>query len=276
MNELVQKNELSKQEFWKIYWRSFTLLGSFNSERMEGLGFLYAMMPSLKRIWKDDEEGYKAAMHRHIAAFNMTVAPSPLVMGIAIAMEERAKEDPTFDTSSINAVKVSLMGPLSGIGDTFFWGIFKVIACSLGASFAAQGSILGPIILLLAFNIPNFLTRYYCLKIGYANGTNLLSKLNDSESMKLFTYVAGIVGVASIGCMIASWVSITTPISFVISGSEIVVQDYLNEICPQLLPLVTTLLIYAQLKKNKLSIMKLIVLIVVVSFVLGALGIIGI
>ena len=113
------------------------------------------------------------------------------------------------------------------------------------------------------------------MKIGYANGTNLLSKLNDSESMKLFTYVAGIVGVASIGCMIASWVSITTPISFAISGSEIVVQDYLNEICPQLLPLVTTLLIYAQLKKNKLSIMKLIILIVVVSFVLGALGIIG-
>ena len=69
--------KLSKKEFKQIYWRSFTLLGSFNYERMEGLGFLYAMMPSLKRIWKDDPEGYKAALHRHIAAFNMTVAPSP-------------------------------------------------------------------------------------------------------------------------------------------------------------------------------------------------------
>lgn len=63
--------KLSKKEFKQIYWRSFTLLGSFNYERMEGLGFLYAMMPSLKRIWKDDPEGYKAALHRHIAAFNI-------------------------------------------------------------------------------------------------------------------------------------------------------------------------------------------------------------
>lgn len=32
--------KLSKKEFNQIYWRSFTLLGSFNYERMEGLGFL--------------------------------------------------------------------------------------------------------------------------------------------------------------------------------------------------------------------------------------------
>ncbi len=84
---------LPKNEFNSIFWRSFALLGSFNYERMEGLGFLYAVMPSLKRIWGDDEEGYKAAMHRHIAAFNMTVAPSPFVMGLTVAMEEQAKED---------------------------------------------------------------------------------------------------------------------------------------------------------------------------------------
>ena len=39
--------ELSKKEFNTIFWRSFTLLGSFNYERMEGLGFLYAILPSL-------------------------------------------------------------------------------------------------------------------------------------------------------------------------------------------------------------------------------------
>ena len=136
--------ELSKKEFNTIFWRSFTLLGSFNYERMEGLGFLYAILPSLKRIYKDDPEGLKQAEHRHMEAFNMTVAPSPFVMGLTVAMEEQAKEDPSFDKGTINALKVSLMGPLSGIGDTFFWGIFRVLACSLGASFALQGNILKP------------------------------------------------------------------------------------------------------------------------------------
>ena len=55
---------------------------------MEGLGFLYAVMPVLRKIYKGDDEALKAAMHRHIAAFNMTVAPSPFVMGTTIAMEE--------------------------------------------------------------------------------------------------------------------------------------------------------------------------------------------
>ena len=142
---------LNQKDFWQIFWRSFTLLGSFNYERMEGLGFLFAIQPQLRKIYHDDNEGYKAAMHRHMEAFNMTVAPSPFVMGIALAMEENAKVDKDFDVTSINAVKVSLMGPLSGIGDTFFWGIFRVIACSLGISFAMQGNAIAPFILLIAF-----------------------------------------------------------------------------------------------------------------------------
>ncbi len=269
------ERKLDRKEFNKIYWRSFTLLGSFNSERMEGLGFLYAIMPSLKRIWGEDTEEYKEAMHRHIAAFNMTVAPSPFVMGIAVAMEEMAKDNPEFDKASINAIKVSLMGPLSGIGDTFFWGIFKVLACSLGISFASQGSILGPIILLLAFNVPNFLTRYYGLKIGYNNGNELLANLQKSGKMQLFTYCAGIVGVASIGCMVASWIGITCPLSFEISGSSIVIQDYLNDICPELLSLSATLIIFRFLKKKDANIMQIIIWIVIIAFVCGCFGILA-
>ena len=93
--------------------------------------------------------------------------------------------------------------------------------------------------------------------------------------MHLFTYVAGIVGVASIGCMVAAWIGISTPLTFTIAGSQIVVQEYLDQICPQLLSLTATLLIYQQLKKNKIGIMQLILIIVVIAFALGAFGILA-
>lgn len=269
-----QTKNLPKNEFNSIFWRSFSLLGSFNYERMEGLGFLYAVMPSLKRIWKDDEEGYKASMHRHIAAFNMTVAPSPFVMGLTVAMEEQAKEDDKFDVDTINAIKVSLMGPLSGIGDTFFWGIFKVIATSLGVSFASQGSILGPIILLVTYNIPNFLTRFFGLKYGYSQGVQLMNNLQESGKMRVFTYCAGIIGMASIGAMIAQWIGLTTPLTFSISGTEIIVQEYLDQIVPQLLSLLATLGIYSLIKK-KINVTKIILIVSVIAFVLGVFGIIA-
>ena len=270
----MAEKQLSKKEFNTIFWRSFTLLGSFNYERMEGLGFLYAVLPSLKRIYKDDPEGLKEAMHRHMEAFNMTVAPSPFVMGLAVAMEENAKEDKNFDKSLINAVKVSLMGPLSGIGDTFFWGIFRILACSLGASFALQGNVLGPIILLLVFNIPNVLTRYYGLKLGYGQGAGVLDSLQKSGKMQLFTFCAGIVGMAAIGCLTASWIGISSPLSFDISGNAIVIQEYLDQLCPQLLSLAATLGILSMLRKG-MNTTKIMAAVIVVAFVLGIFGIIA-
>lgn len=274
-NEIIsEENNLTKKDFKGVFWRSFTLLGSFNYERMEGLGFLYALMPILRKIYKNDEDGLKKACHRHIAAFNMTVAPSPFVMGTTIAMEEKAKKDKNFDTTSINAIKVSLMGPLSGIGDTFFWGIFRILACSLAVGFAAQGNPIAPFILLLVFNIPNLLTRWFGLFLGYREGQNLLVGMQKSGKMKLFTFCAGIVGAMSIGCMIAMWVSITCPVKFTIAKNAIEIQKYLDMVLPKLLPLGFTLGIFGCVKKN-IKVTKIIAGIVVIGFVLGLLGIIS-
>lgn len=274
-NEIISaENNLTKKDFRGVFWRSFTLLGSFNYERMEGLGFLYSIMPILKKIYKDDEEALKQSMHRHLAAFNMTVAPSPFVMGTTIAMEEKAKKDKDFDVSSINAVKVSLMGPLSGIGDTFFWGIFRILACSLAVGFATQGNPIAPFILLLIFNVPNFLTRWFGLSLGYREGQNLLFNMQRSGKMQLFTFCAGIVGAMSMGCMIAMWVSINCPVQFTIAENAIVIQEYLDMILPKLLPLAFTLGIFGVIKK-KVKVTKIITGIVGIGFVLGLLGIIS-
>ena len=158
-NDVISvENNITKKDFRKVFWRSFTLLGSFNYEKMEGLAYLYCIEHILKKIYKDDEEGLKQAMLRESAAFNMTIAPAPFVMGISIAMEESVKRDPNFDPASINAIKVSLMGPLSGIGDTFFWGIFRILACSLSIGFAKAGNPIAPFILLILGLTSNLVT----------------------------------------------------------------------------------------------------------------------
>lgn len=266
--------ELPKKEFRSIFWRSFSLLGSFNFQRMEGLAFLYALLPSLKRIYSGDDEGMKTAAKRQMETFNMTVAPSPLVMGAAVAMEEKAKTDPSFDQTSISAVKVALMGPLSGIGDTFFWGIFRILAVSLSIGFAQQGSWLAPVVLLVVFNIPNFLTRYYTLKLGYRQGQEIMSSMGEPRTMQLFTYCAGIVGAMAMGSMTAFWVTITSPLKFTISKNQIVIQDYLDQIFPKLLPIGFTLLVFWMLRKH-MNVLAIIGIIIAAGFVLGAFKIIA-
>ena len=80
---------------------------------------------------------------RHTTWFNATMHINNFIMGLVASMEKQNSEDENFDASSITAVKASLMGPLSGIGDSFFWGILRVIAAGIGISLASTGSPLG-------------------------------------------------------------------------------------------------------------------------------------
>ena len=48
--------------------------------------------------------------------------------------------------------------------------------------------------------------------------------------MQLFTFCAGIVGMAAVGCLTASWIGISSPLAFNISGNEIVILSSDKEI----------------------------------------------
>ncbi|AEB07809.1 PTS system IID component, Man family [Coriobacterium glomerans PW2] len=265
---------LNTKDLRGVALRSYTIMGSFNYERMQGLGFLCSILKPLRKIYSGDDNALRAAMRRNVAAFNMTCAPSPFVMGITMAMEENHSRDPSLDPSSINAIKVSLMGPLSGIGDTFFWGIFRVLACSLAIGFATQGSPIAPFVLLLSFGIPNIAVRLVGVRLGYSRGRVLIEHLEKSGQMQLVTQCASIVGAMAIGCMIAMWVKISSPLVFTMGNMKIAVQDYLDQISPKLLPLVVTLGILWCLKKN-IKVPFIILGIVVIGFLLGITGIIA-
>ncbi|MBQ6560387.1 MAG: PTS system mannose/fructose/sorbose family transporter subunit IID [Erysipelotrichaceae bacterium] len=274
MSEYIsEKNNITKKDFVKTFWRSFLLQANFTYAKMQGVGFCVAIQHILRKIWTNDED-YKKALQRHLAPFNMTVAPSPLIMGISIAMEEQAKEEPDYDFEAINAVKVALMGPLSGVGDAFFWGIIKLLASGLALGFAQDGNPIAPFILLLVFNVPNFLTRWYGLKIGYERGQTFLGELEQSGKLQLLTYCAGILGMVSAGCMIAMWCSITCPLVFELGGAEFVIQDTLDEIFPRLLPLLFVLFDYNLIKKG-MSSGKITLLLAIIGFILGVFNLIG-
>ena len=81
---------------------------------------------------------------------------------------------------------------------------------------------------------------------------------------------ASIVGLAVVGGMVASMVSITTPLAF--HATELVLQDMLDTMFPKLLPLLATLGIYRLIQK-KVNTNLLLLGIVICGIVLGALGI---
>ena len=205
----------------------------------------------MKKLYGDNKEKLAEACMRHSEVYNNTFACSPFVLGIAAAMEEEAVSNPDFDVASINAIKVALMGPLSGIGDTFFWGTFRIIGSGIGVSMALQGNLLGPVLFLLIYNIPNFLVRFYGVKYGYKLGSGSIEALVSGGLMNRATNAAAVMGLTVIGGMIASMVSFN--ISMVANFGQDVslnIQSIFDDICPKILPLSLTFLIYYLLKKK--------------------------
>lgn len=240
--------KITDKDLRKVFWRSFTLEGSWNYERMAHLGYAYSMIPVLKKLYTKKED-LSRALQRHLEFMNITPHIVTLLLGISTAMEEQNVNDENFDESSISSVKTGLMGPIAGIGDSFFWGTLKIIAAGVGVSLAAQGNLLGPILFFLIFNIPHWILRYVCMFGGYKLGTGLLSKVEESGLMGKVTYVASILGLMVIGAMTASMVTFNIPFVVGSGKTAVTVQSILDGIMPALLPLGLTGLIYYLLGK---------------------------
>ncbi len=244
---------VTKGDMRKVFWRSFPLQACFNFERMQNVGFCYSLIPVLNRLYPNKDE-MSEALERHLAVFNTTPQVVTFITGACVAMEEENRkaelEGRPFDISSINALKTALMGPVAGIGDSFFWGTFRVIAAGVGCSLAAQGSILGAILFLLIFNVPALLARYYGLKVGYASGVSFLENVEASGTISLLTRCAKILGLCVVGSMIASMVAFSTPLVITIGETSVELQSIFDGILPGILPLGLTFVCYSLLKKG--------------------------
>ena len=228
----------------------------------------------MKKIYKDDEEGLKEALQRNLEFFNITAHVSPFVGGITLAMEEMNAQQDDFDTSSINAVKAALMGPLSGIGDSLLLGTLRILAVGIGASLSATGNILGPILFLLIFNVPAFALRYLCAMKGYELGANYLEKIQSSGLMEKFMFAAGILGAMVIGGMTNELVSVTTPLQIGSGESATLIQGVLDGILPGMLSLVV-MGIYYYLMNKKVNVMWLLIGTAILGIVCAQFGILG-
>ncbi|WP_223895693.1 PTS system mannose/fructose/sorbose family transporter subunit IID [Lactobacillus helsingborgensis] len=259
----------------RIFWRSFTVFASrVGATKAHAPGFMYSIMPALDEYYKNDKEGHRKAMMRHTTWYNITQNVGTFVMGLVASMEKKTSQDPNFDPETTVAIKTSLMGPLSGIGDSIFWGVLRVIAAGVGISLASQGSILGPLLFLIIYNVPSILTRYYLTYMGFTLGDTFIQNMYESGSMKLLNKAASTLGLMMIGCMTATMVQFKSKLSIPITGGKpILIQTYLDQLWKGLVPLLVTLGCYWLLSK-KVNVNWILLGVLVLAIILGLIGVV--
>ncbi|MGK4128044.1 PTS system mannose/fructose/sorbose family transporter subunit IID [Ligilactobacillus saerimneri] len=258
-----------------VFWRSWTMNASrTGATQYHALGVIYTLLPVINKFYKTKEDRAEAIV-RHTTWFNATMHINNFIMGLVASMEKKNSEDPDFDTSSITAVKASLMGPLSGIGDSFFWGILRVVAAGIGISLASTGSPLGAIVFLLLYNIPAFIIHYYALYGGYSVGANFIERMYESGGMKILTKVSSILGLMMMGSMTASNVKFQTILQVSVKGSKeaMKIQTYLDQLFIGIVPLAVTLVSFWLIRNKKVNVNWVMLGIMILGIILGMCGI---
>ena len=268
----MSEKKLTNADIRNIYTRSTFLLGSFNFERMQSMGFCVSMIPVIKRFYSNKED-QAAALKRHLEFFNTQPWVASPIIGVTAAMEqERANGAKNIDDAAISGVKVGLMGPLAGVGDPIFWGTLRPVLAALGAGLAITGNWIGPLLFFIGINLCRALTRWYGFKYGYEKGTEIVNDMGGGRLQKL-TQGASILGLFVMGSLVSKWTTINISLELLRyknqMGEEVVttVQSVLNDLLPGLAALLLTFFCMYLLRK-KINAMYII-------FALFGVGIIG-
>ena len=257
---------VSKSTLTKMIWRSTMLQASFNYERMQSAGWLWAMLPGLEEVHTNKQD-LATSMTHNMDFINTHPFAVTFVMGIVLSMEQLKS-----DVQTIRSVRISVAAPLGGIGDALFWYTLVPITAGLTANMAIGGSIMGPILYFIILFGCEMALRYGLMYASYNLGMKAVSMM--TEYAQEFTHAASVLGVFVVGALIANYGG-GTKLGITIANGEkpIVIQSYLDMILPCLLPLLLTLLMYFLIKKKGWTPVKCIGLILVLGIVGAMFGI---
>lgn len=272
--EVKQPPVITDRDVRRAMWRHIiTLQWSWNYERMQALGYLYSMLPILKKVYTQKDE-FITAMKRHLQFYNTNPqVGSPPIFGATVALEaDRLGE-------TVDSLKVGLMGPFAGIGDTLQGVLVRPLVAVFAASMAMAGSWAGPLLMFLV-GLAWTILMVPLFYLGYHRGVGLVEDATGGLVDKI-TQIANVFGVMVVGGFIPSILaSLKSPLKFSktveVSGKaqtqSVALQSTLDKILPYMIPVLVVALAYWLIKRYKLSPIWVLLILVVVAFGTSAIG----
>lgn len=272
-DEITNKDLLKT---WFRWWWANEVPHTF--DRMVAPAFCFGLMPVLKKLYKNPVM-LGEAYQRHLQFFNtQAVWGGGIISGITVSLEEeRAKAlnagEDGIDASMIQNTKIGLMGPLAGVGDSIDSGTVQYIFIALFLGLAQEGSPLGAVLPFICFATATFIYGFLFTRMGYTMGRRAALEVMKGGRIKAIIDALGVLGLFMMGAMAASYVKVSTPIEFTMSGKEFILQDTLNGILPGLLPLIAVLALYFFFQKKGMKVTQAMLGFTVILIVLAVIGI---
>lgn len=271
--------EVTKKDVTKAYLRwHFANEIPHSFERYLAPSLLYAMMPILRKLYKDDDN-LRAAYKRQLLFFNTQLSwGGGVITGLMSSMEkQRAEEEYNneeilMQDDLMYNTKAGLMGALAGIGDAIDSGTVQYIFIAIAIPWAQQGSALGALFPFVFFALYQVLLGIFFARQAFEMGRNA-SGLMQSTGVQTAIETLSVLGLYMMGILAGNYVDVSSSLAFELSGREFVIQEILDQIVPGLLPLAVVMGIYWYYTKKGLKVTQALLWLTLILIVLAGVGI---
>lgn len=271
--EAVSKQRLTKKELNQI-WRRFawSFPAACSWERFLGMQYSWSLIPLFRKYY--NKESQIDGMKRHATFFNTESVFGSVIWGVTTAMEEQKALYGNVDDDLIETTKISLMGPLAGIGDAMNPGMLIPLLLSIAIAFSENGSPVGAIFYMIVYTAIVTVIMKVLFRKGYELGINGIQTLIGEKANKIKNAII-LFGTTIMGGVAASYVNLNLILSIPSGNDKVLIQDLLDGIFPKILPLLLVLGTWQIMRKKKISTLKMILIYLAGTFILSFFGIIG-
>ena len=276
VEEKLNNKKITRFDLLKAWWKWILAVEvPVSFDRMQALAFSYSLNKILRKIYADDPEELQAAMVRHVSMFNTNCDWGSIIHGITISLEEeRANGNEEVTPEMIQSLKIGLMGPLAGIGDSVDQGIVATIPLAIFVPMALNGSVIAAFIPGLIYIGWSFGWSWFLFNKGYTLGKSSVLNLLNSGAIKKVIDIASIVGLFMIGCLSASYVKLQTILEFKSTTEVVSLQSILDGMLPLLLPFCVVMGMYLFITKKGPKYLQIIIFTMVLAVILTFFGVI--
>jgi mannose/fructose/N-acetylgalactosamine-specific phosphotransferase system component IID len=160
--------------FTGTFLRSFLIQSSWNYRTMIGTGFGFAMLPGLRRIFRDRPEALEAAVERHLEHFNAHPYLADVALGASLRLEADGESPET-----VRRFKTAVRGPLGGIGDALVWATWLPVVSMVAVTLYWLGLSGGwaAVVFLVMYNTGHVGLRIWGFRTGLEAGRGVAGRL---------------------------------------------------------------------------------------------------
>lgn len=245
---------ITKKDCHKTAWRVILFHRFGNSlEAMYGTGVGHAMMPVLRKLYKDSDAELSEALQRHLLPYISEMSLGNCIMGAALAMEEQiAAGEEGITGEDVVTLKSSLMGPFAGFGDSILWTTLAPVIRTVFLPFALGGSVIAGVLMEPLLRLGACIASIFSFDLGYKMGRRSIMALLKGGWMKKLMTGGGVLGMFMLGCMGSSYCKLDVALEIATDSIDktYVIQELLDGIMPGLIPFALLLCTYRYFSKG--------------------------